>query len=1489
MDYDAVLRLWADPFTADLADRQVEALRLVAIQNVSGYRICDFPVIREIIGVAFSSLEKHGDAFVTPLCELISLFGLPYRRVKAREEFMHQAYILDLLRVIVAILVWDEPRIQISAATSLESFLRAEGFDDGGSEANSCWTLHQKLLLEADGPGRLAMALRHHLALFVEASLAHAGLASSLLGEGTEAEEAALQYTMTNTAQTGPDPVPTRKPARQAEFARTYAVRMAAVKPAPELLVCIARMVRDASHVRETCLALTRLGIADVMMDITNHFAENTRETLLHTAVETLWNLLDYSLSNFAAASVAGDPAHAALDLDALLDKHRASNTVRTLGTPQHVLGLGRLLEAAVAHGRTTADKEFRNDVLVVLSLVARKAENRPLFALTGVLHMILGFCTAPEMTKGQMPQGPGSVEDPFAAQPVVDVEIPLDRYVTSAPVDVEFKQLCWSLVCLLALGPFADHEARPHGGEGQTEETTEPRGSCLSIIRSSPFIPSLLMHIDPLLAVPFQAESIMGTDGAGTVSLRTGATIKKAASKVTAADIHPFLASLPPPARRALEIQALDILTSLGRVYPREILSCGVLEMVTTYVRVYTDVLNGAAALDPVPHDPLKPLPPSPTKLSHRQSKVLREMGRTGAGMGSSGTSMGFGFGMTQPGSPRPAQLPFQGKHDPGRQYGALRLLHALLDEGVRRDPRAHLSAMISAGVPTMVAESSSAGGVDRLGDGLPAATGTRDEDGVAIGARVAVRLGELGLCEDLITVLKAMPHGGLDPTTEGTVTVPPAETLTFNAFGRTWAGLSGGAALGQSKAVGSGGGHGRGVFTVTEGAFLAEGRTVIRVPQIKEEVLACLAALTRIAADTACLRLAKHMHEMLEADAITAAQAQLPSPAGDVAVTVHPSPSQLMEYARSGEPNSVDRAGTVHLQHLRLEAAESSDQQQAALLSSVLENQDRVRRVGGISALIRLLIECTENCKNRAGGEWGTNGLQPRVATVAVYALRCCVTGNVRSEARFLADGGVDKLLDMVEVAPASLMPVLLTTLADLCRNPVSHVCARAWRSDSTGVSAGVLLLDLWRREEERLGVVHDGRTGAVANTLRPLDGADARARQVAMFNATHKATAAAVRRIQPGGRQQLSEGAPGCTLRASGARSVSPLSRQGQEQQADGAPPASADTVAFRGLRRALRAAKLWQQVEIHAPGGPMSQLVARIDTRHKLYACLAALGFDEVDEELSAKENAQFRETAVRGSLARGGEGDVESKKWADEVDGEEEEDAGLPAVSPRAPPLNGVGPMHSQYSSETVASSALGDDLPATQFPDMRVRDRVTMELAKAYAEFIRGAAWDDVTTRLMEANAQPLPEDEQLIEAHRAAVRETAERVRSMQLLYAAKDDATTQSSEQRAARAVLDLKRHEAEALLFAEKSKHKAGVSQGRAFAGLSMEEKKAGWMQRAQMLNRSYTGYSLQPNEAEEGNGQATTDALTWAQLQALQEGGIAVTVSKGSGSH
>jgi hypothetical protein len=193
-----------------------------------------------------------------------------------------------------------------------------------------------------------------------------------------------------------------------------------------QVLMQLMLVVLELSRTRELAVQLLEQGCLPAVIEA---LLCGFKTEVVMVAVEALWNV--FELVPESAARVA---------------------------TGRTVKVLGQLLNELLTEGHRTQDKELRNEVLILITYLARQEACRPDFAVTGLLEVMLTTSSAVE---ADAPRG------------TVKAFI-----LTSCSEDFEMKRAMINIACLLA------------------EEET-----CASQITShSVFLGALLLHIDQRL-----------------------------------------------------------------------------------------------------------------------------------------------------------------------------------------------------------------------------------------------------------------------------------------------------------------------------------------------------------------------------------------------------------------------------------------------------------------------------------------------------------------------------------------------------------------------------------------------------------------------------------------------------------------------------------------------------------------------------------------------------------------------------------------------------------------------------------------------------------------------------------------------------------------------------------------------------------------------------------------------------------------------------
>jgi len=134
LDYDALLRLFTHRHTSSLLKRQAAALRALAREKKDGVQMEEIEPICRIMHLAMDKLPElaasadtpHGlplSVFIQPLCSLIALFGIPFKKQKAYEEIENSASLSRILSTLVRALSLDSPQLIHAICQSMHAFM----------------------------------------------------------------------------------------------------------------------------------------------------------------------------------------------------------------------------------------------------------------------------------------------------------------------------------------------------------------------------------------------------------------------------------------------------------------------------------------------------------------------------------------------------------------------------------------------------------------------------------------------------------------------------------------------------------------------------------------------------------------------------------------------------------------------------------------------------------------------------------------------------------------------------------------------------------------------------------------------------------------------------------------------------------------------------------------------------------------------------------------------------------------------------------------------------------------------------------------------------------------------------------------------------------------------------------------------------------------------------------------------------------------------
>ncbi|CAM9691277.1 unnamed protein product, partial [Choristocarpus tenellus] len=235
-----------------------------------------------------------------------------------------------------------------------------------------------------------------------------------------------------------------------------------------EVLLSVLQLIRELS----TSAASSAIMVQGRLMTLlvrAFHMIRGIRDQSLAVAIEIIWNCLEHSQT----AIESHPPSTCRTQL---IIKARKRNAAFALSEFDSMVALRKVLKALLVGGFRKKDKDLRNEVVIVVSQVAKSSRSHSLFRTTGILRLLLHCATVIET--GLIESNPSTTEVESKTATLItsmgnpeedqqggqkDSEHVKDQqksrprddprnFATIAEVDLEFKILLWSLLADLTL-----------------------------------------------------------------------------------------------------------------------------------------------------------------------------------------------------------------------------------------------------------------------------------------------------------------------------------------------------------------------------------------------------------------------------------------------------------------------------------------------------------------------------------------------------------------------------------------------------------------------------------------------------------------------------------------------------------------------------------------------------------------------------------------------------------------------------------------------------------------------------------------------------------------------------------------------------------------------------------------------------------------------------------------------------------------------------
>ncbi len=442
--YANVLNLFTNKHTCRLHDRQTNALRRMvrfAKKSITGgFAMTSLPLLQRILSLACDRVCLGHSEFIDPICCILDVFGSPFERIRANEEFHSKDLICDTFVVLSSVV--DSPRcglrIVLAAAKAVKLQLANKAPHTGAGQADlrpSMWQFNQEAVTRSGIIKVLLRVLRRVIHSF------NMGSAVAYLGG-------------VSFVKCGASQLPDRVAARNSE------------EPAFEVLTSVISVLNEIACTSENCKALGREGAPLVLIRALEIAAAHMHNETVSLAINVLWKLFETSCETLRphdndACSIV---LHSRFEL---LDHYRSANCQRMVGTRRVSRTLCRLLERSIVRGFRARDKELRNNVLVATCLLAQHVQNQLYLVDSGLLSLLLLYSCAQELGL------------PTEANP--------RNFATQSEQDFEFRRLMWQEIADLCAGVDG---VRTNGDQGYAH-------SIHHALCQAPIVDTLLLYLN--------------------------------------------------------------------------------------------------------------------------------------------------------------------------------------------------------------------------------------------------------------------------------------------------------------------------------------------------------------------------------------------------------------------------------------------------------------------------------------------------------------------------------------------------------------------------------------------------------------------------------------------------------------------------------------------------------------------------------------------------------------------------------------------------------------------------------------------------------------------------------------------------------------------------------------------------------------------------------------------------------------------------------
>lgn len=337
VDFGPIFELMTSKYTVDLVDRHVVAVRKLCKMCCNGFLLKHLAELVDLLRLIVERFSQGLIEFAPAIWEFTRVASQPFVSCKASDMISHGMHLPSFIKVLVSVLAHTLPPTE-DPPSALDDPQGRKLYDE------------RKVMFE-----RIRIEVAHTLACWSRF--------------GLDEDSVQLQPNQSLIQAVADSGTPNLRILRQSMVMDALAVSFRA-EDSPEAIVITLGAIRDMSLYRPLARQITNCGLISNLVNVIR--VNLLGSDVLLVAAEVLWNVLELDWPGAPEA----------------------------LGQEEVIESFRDFMSAVLTRGHRFKDKIFRNDMMVLLMYMSKRPENRPLFATTGLMALLLSRAISESMRR---------------------------------------------------------------------------------------------------------------------------------------------------------------------------------------------------------------------------------------------------------------------------------------------------------------------------------------------------------------------------------------------------------------------------------------------------------------------------------------------------------------------------------------------------------------------------------------------------------------------------------------------------------------------------------------------------------------------------------------------------------------------------------------------------------------------------------------------------------------------------------------------------------------------------------------------------------------------------------------------------------------------------------------------------------------------------------------------------------------------------------